>query len=111
MSERVGVRGSVLELAPAMPADSLVSESGDLCLRPAKSASVGDLAEHDVSSFNGDDQVVAFADVEQAAGFGGDHDATQIVDSAGDSRVHEMRKPTPLKLTLESGGRSPLEQP
>ena len=76
-------------MGSALGADALVLEPAHVPLRTAEGAGVGEFAKHDVIALHRNDQVVAFADVEQTAGFSRDDYATEIVDLPGDAGVHD----------------------
>lgn len=70
----------------------------------AEGAGVGHLPEDDVAPFDVDEEMIPFPDVEHASGLGRYHDPAQVVDLAGNPRIH------PGSLPIGTGERGGYRQ-
>lgn len=80
-------------MSSTVSADPLFFELGYLRAGPAKCAGVGHFLDDYRTPFDRDEKVIALTDVEQFPSFGRDHDASKIVDLAGDTTVHDANPP------------------
>jgi hypothetical protein len=79
---------SGVQLGATGRANPFPLELGHLSVAAAESAGIGHLAKDDVAPLDCDEEMIAFTDVEHAAGLGGDHNPPEIVDLASYPRVH-----------------------
>ncbi len=69
-------------------ADAFGVEGVDVVGGSAEGAGGGELSQLDGVVYYRDDELVAFADVEESSGFDGDDDPSEVVELADDTGVH-----------------------
>lgn len=94
-------------MSPTAGANALVLELFHPGFGSAEGTCVGHLSDDDRAALDRDEKVVAFADIEQFAGFRGYHNASEVVDLSGNATVHFLAPPSRPSLPSPKGEMHP----